>query len=155
MLSTTHPESKTGREAPAPHGGTHLLIDLWGARQLDDLEAIRAALTAAAAACGATLLDLRLHVFTPGGGITGVALLAESHISIHSWPEHGYAAVDVFVCGVCDARAVLPVLQGAFRPQEVRTSEHRRGLPFLGTEALAEPTCGEQSARSAPPREEY
>jgi S-adenosylmethionine decarboxylase len=154
MLSTTHPESRTACHAPAPHGGTHLLIDLWGARQLDDLGAIRGALTAAAAACGATLLDLHLHVFTPGGGITGVALLAESHISIHSWPEHGYAAVDVFVCGACDARAVLPVLQAAFQPEEVRTSEHRRGLPLPRTGARAAALCGDESTRSAAPSQE-
>ena len=50
-------------------------------------------------AAGATLLHIHLHHFTPNGGVSGVAVLAESHISIHSWPEYGYAALDVFMCG--------------------------------------------------------
>ena len=79
-----------GERAETACAGVHLLIDLWGARHLDDEDAVRAALLAAVAACGATLVGLQLHRFSPGGGITGVALLAESHLSIHSWPEHGY-----------------------------------------------------------------
>lgn len=119
------------KEEPAARdhhpAGIHLLIDLWGASGLDDLEAVRAALLEATAACGATLVDLKLHGFAPSQGITGVALLAESHISIHSWPEHGYAAVDIFVCGHCDPYRVLPVLRAAFRPERVEVSEQRRG----------------------------
>ena len=52
-----------------------------------------------APAAGARVLGARFHPFGPGQGVTGVLLLAESHISIHTWPEHGYAAVDVFMCG--------------------------------------------------------
>lgn len=90
--------------------GTHLIADLYGCSGLDDLALVEGALRDATAAISATLLDLRLHPFGPGQGITGVALLAESHISIHSWPEHGYAAVDVFVCGEhvdCEAGVAL------------------------------------------------
>lgn len=83
-----------------PYQGRHLLADLHGCSGLDDEALIRSALTRAAAAAGATLLDIRLHAFGPGQGITGVALLAESHISVHSWPEHGYAAIDIFMCGL-------------------------------------------------------
>ncbi|MCC2668007.1 MAG: speH [Armatimonadetes bacterium] len=111
--------------------GTHLLIDLFGAERLDSVEVVRAALTEAASACGATLLDIRLHHFGGGGGVTGVALLAESHLSIHSWPEHGYAAIDIFVCGPCDPYRVLPVLEAAFRPTRTEVNEQKRGLlPF-------------------------
>ncbi len=108
--------------------GIHLLIDLWEADNLADIEVIRATLVEAAGACGATLLDVQLHGFGPGQGITGVALLAESHISIHSWPEHGYAAIDVFVCGACDPHAVLPVLRNAFRPERVELTAQPRGV---------------------------
>jgi S-adenosylmethionine decarboxylase len=76
-----------------------MLIDLFGCSHLDDPERIEATLRAAVSAAGATLLDVRLHHFGPGNGVTGVALLAESHMSIHSWPEHGYAAIDIFLCG--------------------------------------------------------
>lgn len=79
--------------------GTHLLADLYESDQLADADRVEAALRAAVAASGATLLDLRVHGFGEGQGVTGVALLAESHISIHTWPEHGYAAIDMFLCG--------------------------------------------------------
>lgn len=96
---------------PPPYDGVHLIADLVGGSGLDDLARIERALREAAEAARATLIELRLHAFGPGQGITGVALLAESHISIHSWPEHGYAAVDIFVCGRrCDPGAALAAL---------------------------------------------
>lgn len=110
------------------YAGTHLLIDLWGAERLDDLAHVEATLRAAVIAVGATLLDLRVHHFTPNNGVSGVAVLAESHISIHTWPERAYAALDIFVCGDCDPHAAIPVLRRAWRPEEVVISEHRRGL---------------------------
>lgn len=79
--------------------GTHLLADLTGCSGLDDAARVERALRDAVAAARATLLDIRLHHFGTGQGVTGVALLAESHISIHTWPEHDYAAVDIFLCG--------------------------------------------------------
>lgn len=79
--------------------GRHLIADLWGCEGLADPARIEAALRAAVTTAGATLIDLKLHHFGPQQGVTGVALLAESHISIHSWPEHDYAAVDIFLCG--------------------------------------------------------
>ena len=82
-----------------PHQGRHLLAELYGCTRLGDEAHIGRALAEAAAAAGATLLEVRLHGFGVGQGVTGVALLAESHISIHTWPEHDYAAVDIFLCG--------------------------------------------------------
>ena len=82
--------------------GTHLLIDLSGAENLDDLPAIETALKEAALAGGATILNSDLHHFEPNGGVSGVVILAESHITIHTWPEKGFAALDVFMCGECD-----------------------------------------------------
>lgn len=116
--------SREGRR----YAGTHLLIDLWGATRLDDLAHVEATLRAAVHAVGATLLDLKVHHFTPNDGVSGIAVLAESHISIHTWPERGYAALDIFVCGTCDPHAAVPVLRRAWRPEEVIISEHRRGL---------------------------
>lgn len=77
----------------------HLIADLAECGNLDDLPLVEAALRDAAVAAHLTVLDVRLHHFGPGMGVTGVALLAESHISIHTWPEEGVAAVDIFVCG--------------------------------------------------------
>lgn len=96
--------------------GIHLLADLTGCTGLDDPARVEAALRGAVTAADATLLDLRLHHFGPQQGVTGVALLAESHISIHTWPEHGYAAIDVFLCGAShDLDAALAALIAGLR----------------------------------------
>lgn len=108
--------------------GTHLLIDLWGAERLDDLALAEATLREAVDAVGATLLHIHLHHFTPNDGVSGVAVLAESHISIHTWPEKGYAALDIFVCGECDAYAAIPVFKRAWSPAQVQLGAHRRGV---------------------------
>ena len=80
--------------------GTHLLLDLeeCNSELLDDLEYVRSALLAAARDSGATIVGETFHKFKPIG-VTGVVAIAESHISIHTWPEHGYAAADIFTCG--------------------------------------------------------
>ena len=80
--------------------GKHCILELYDCDcvRLDDELFVRSAITNAALRAGATLLNLITHHFKPHG-VTGLALLAESHISIHTWPESGYAAVDVFTCG--------------------------------------------------------
>ncbi|MCL4127043.1 UNVERIFIED_CONTAM: hypothetical protein GTU68_010892 [Idotea baltica] len=78
--------------------GTHLIIEVIGGSRLNSVPAIEAALRACVTACKATLLHIHLHHFSPLG-VSGVAVLAESHISVHTWPEAGYAAFDVFMCG--------------------------------------------------------
>jgi len=108
--------------------GSHVLADLWGASNLDDQDLIEQALREAIDACGATLLHIHLHRFTDGGGISGVAVLAESHISVHTWPERGFAAFDIFMCGQCDPQNAIPVLQRYFEPAEIQTDLHRRGI---------------------------
>ena len=108
--------------------GTHLIFDFWGATQLDNLELMEAALRKSVKTCGATLLHIHLHHFTPNGGISGVAVLAESHISVHTWPERGYAAFDVFMCGDAQPEKAIPVLQKAFKPTRLNVTEHLRGL---------------------------
>jgi S-adenosylmethionine decarboxylase len=108
--------------------GMHLLLDLWGARNLTDPERIDAALRDAAEAARATILHSHFHHFGPDGGVSGVLVLAESHISIHTWPERDFAAIDIFMCGACDPYDSLPVLQAAFQPTSIVQSEQRRGL---------------------------
>ena len=98
------------------YAGTHLIIDLVRAERLDDLEHIEQTLRRCIEVAGATLLHIHLHHFTPNGGVSGVAVLAELHISIHSWPEYGYAALDVFMCGATNPRASIDVLKEAFSP---------------------------------------
>ena len=91
--------------------GTHLLVDLWDARNFADPAHIDQALREAALAAGATILHSHFHHFSPNGGVSGVVVLAESHISIHTWPERDFAAVDIFMCGACDPALSIPVLQ--------------------------------------------
>jgi len=109
------------------YAGTHLIIDLDGASRLDDLEVMENALRDSIEAAGATLLHIHLHHFTPNGGISGVAVLAESHISVHTWPERNYAAFDVFMCGDAQPMKAVPVLEAAFSPSKVNVDEILRG----------------------------
>ena len=102
--------------------GSHSLLDLYGCDRavLRDEGRLEEILTAAAQAAQATVLDSRFHTFGGAGGVTGVLLLAESHISIHTWPEYGFAAVDVFLCGRMpseNARRVLEEALGAERAE--------------------------------------
>jgi len=108
--------------------GTHLLVELWGASNLGDLAVTDQMLRDATTAAGATLLHIHLHHFGPNAGLSGVAVLAESHISIHTWPERGYAALDIFMCGACDPYKAIPILREAFQPATVQLSEQKRGI---------------------------
>jgi S-adenosylmethionine decarboxylase len=117
-----HVEHTSARAA-----GTHLLVDLYGARRLDDAEHIEATLKRCADAAGARLLHVHLHPVSPGGGVSGVAVLSESHISVHSWPEKGYAALDVFMGGDAKPYRALEVLRQAFEAREMAVREHARG----------------------------
>lgn len=109
------------------YAGTHLILDLWGARDLDNLQLMENAMREAVVLCGATLLHIHLHHFTPNGGISGVAVLAESHISVHTWPERNYAAFDVFMCGDAKPERSIDVFKRAFSPDRINIHEHLRG----------------------------
>jgi S-adenosylmethionine decarboxylase len=122
-------------EEPAGHfcvrngarcAGAHLIVDLYGAKRLDDIEHIESTLRACVTASKATLLHIHLHRFQPNG-VSGVAMLAESHISIHTWPDSGYAALDVFMCGRADPDACIPILREAFNVERIAVSELLRG----------------------------
>ena len=106
--------------------GVHLIIDLHEARGLNDIDLIDRTLRRCVEAAGATLLHLHLHHFQPNG-VSGVAVLAESHISIHTWPDADYAALDVFMCGSADPDRCIPVLREAFSAKRVGVNELLRG----------------------------
>ena len=95
--------------------GTHLLADFYGvtADKLTDSAGIDALLRAGAAAAGAHILHSHFHSFGEAMGVTGVVLLAESHISIHTWPEYGFAAADIFMCGKAQPQLALDVIEHA------------------------------------------
>lgn len=96
--------------------GQHLIAEFHGAANLLEPGAVLPVLRAAAQAAGATVLEVRSHDFGLRDGFTAVAMLAESHISVHTWPELGYAAIDIFMCGEADPRDSLPALLAHFEP---------------------------------------
>lgn len=100
--------------------GKHLIADFYGALYQTDLKNIEKALGAAANAAGAVVLNVVVHRFPNSSGVTGVAILAESHISIHTWPEHDYIALDIFMCGNSDPQVALDWLRDFFEPKEVK-----------------------------------
>ena len=108
--------------------GAHLIVDIWGVvDQLDDLELMERAMREAVEAAKATLLHIHLHHFTPNGGISGVAVLAESHISVHTWPERQFAAFDIFMCGDAKPELAVEVLRTHFHPGQFQVQELLRG----------------------------
>jgi S-adenosylmethionine decarboxylase len=111
--------------------GRHLILDIWteiGLEVLGDLDKIQEKFIAAAEYAGATVLNHQWHHFGLGNGITGVVMLAESHMSIHTWPEHGFAAIDVFMCGDCDPKKTLKFMRELFQPRSYSINEITRGL---------------------------
>ena len=107
--------------------GVHLIIDLAGANRLDEADHVDDVLRKCANVSCTTLLQLHIHQFEKGGGLTGVALLAESHIAIHTWPEYHFAGVDIFTCGIVTPHAVIPTLREAFSPTSIKIAEFLRG----------------------------
>lgn len=110
--------------------GRHLLVDYRGCEPalLNDVAAMEALLRAAAAAAGATVLGAQLHRFRPHG-VSGVLLIAESHISIHTWPEAGYAAIDFYTCGACDPYLAHDVIAEGLRATSNDITLVVRGTP--------------------------
>jgi S-adenosylmethionine decarboxylase len=115
-----------------PYTGAHWLIEFHGATGLDDLTLITHLLSEAATASGARVLRVDTHHFGERSGIAGIALLAESHISIHTWPELSYAAIDVFLCGRDNRpEAAVDVLRNALTPLRETIQVVKRGYGVL------------------------
>jgi S-adenosylmethionine decarboxylase len=129
------------------YAGNHLIIDLFGAQRLDDIEHVEHTLKKCVDTAGASLLHIHLHHFTPNGGVSGVAVLSESHISIHSWPEADYAALDVFMCGDARPELCVDVLRQAFSAREVVVKTHQRGeeLDLMAWRMAAKPEAEDQA----------
>ncbi|MEE9248608.1 MAG: adenosylmethionine decarboxylase [Dehalococcoidia bacterium] len=110
--------------------GNHLLLELKNCdrEMLDDLSLVREALISAAEEVGAKILGESFHKFSPQG-VTGVLPIAESHLCVHTWPEHGFAAVDVFTCGqTFDPFQVAEFLIGKFKSKDPSIMVVKRGV---------------------------
>ena len=114
--------------------GKHLILDLWGevaSFPFWNMDAAAEMFVEAAKDAGATVLTQRWHHFGDGHGYTGVVVLAESHISVHTWPEKGYAAIDAFYCGVCDPESSLPTMLDFYKPIKHKVLFIQRGEPLI------------------------
>ncbi|MEX5565343.1 adenosylmethionine decarboxylase [Pseudophaeobacter sp. 1A16562] len=116
--------------------GTHLIIEVMNGTGLDCETRIQNAFRKCVEVCGATLLHIHTHKFSPQG-VSGVAVLAESHISVHTWPEIGYGAFDVFMCGDAEPWRAVGVLKEAFSTDQVEVRELLRGEELIAKEVAA------------------
>lgn len=110
--------------------GRHLLVELHGCHpdSLKKVDVVKDILVGAARACGATIVDVAFHEFNPFG-VSGVVVIAESHLSIHTWPEYRYAAVDIFTCGeVIKPERAVAYIASRFRCKAPSVVEMKRGL---------------------------
>lgn len=126
--STSSPFPSSAPDHLRPRPGTHVLLDLHGcpSERLEHPEESERILLAAAAAMGATVISYDFHAFSPHG-VSGVVVIAESHLTVHTWPEHGYAAVDVFSCGVVDLEAGVRQLAEGYGAGRIARREFSRG----------------------------
>ena len=116
--------------------GKHLLLELIDCNHdlLNDIEYLRKVLSDTAVQIGATVLNDSFYQFTPQG-VSGVVLIAESHISIHTWPEYNYAAVDVFTCGdVIQPKDAVKPLAEKLKAKTTTYMEIKRGV-FMESKA--------------------
>jgi S-adenosylmethionine decarboxylase len=108
--------------------GKHILVDLWQVSNMDNLNLIQETLEQSAIVAGATILHSYYHPFGEEMGVSGVTVLSESHISIHTWPERQFAAIDIFMCGKCDPKVALDYIIKSFKPGKFTTNTNSRGL---------------------------
>lgn len=122
--------------------GRHLIVEYTGCNCdiLDNLEQLEKALTGAVRKAGATIVKATFHRYNPQG-VSGVVVIAESHMSIHTWPEYGYAAVDFFTCGdECDPKLAHEHMMKALECDSADVKELKRGMPS----AIDEQLCHKQ-----------
>lgn len=110
--------------------GRQILVEFYDCDQskLNDVKFVETALLEAAVAARATIISHSFHKFSPHG-VSGVVVIAESHIAIHTWPEYRYAAVDIFTCGeTIDPWVIQEILKESFDSKNVSSMEMKRGL---------------------------
>jgi len=112
--------------------GRHLILEFYGcnATLLRDQPVIEALMERAALATGAAVVGKVFHV-NDVGGVCGVVVISESHLSIHTWPEREYAAVDFYTCGTCDPEKAVDVVKEGLEAQTVEVLRLTRGMGTL------------------------
>ncbi|MDI6603352.1 MAG: adenosylmethionine decarboxylase [Patescibacteria group bacterium] len=114
--------------------GTHLIVEFWNGKNIENPKELERILIRAAKRAKNIPLEVAIHKFSPQG-ITGVVLLAESHIALHSWPEINYLAIDIFTCGKkAFPHKALDYLKREFKPRKVEIKEIKRGKIYAPRE---------------------
>lgn len=122
--------------------GRHLIAELSDcpSEVLNDPAILEEVMKEAARISGATVVDSTFHRYSPQG-LSGIVVIAESHISVHTWPEYGYAAIDCFTCGTSvDPWKALEYLKSALKSRSMAVSEIKRGIPSEMDEVIAHKT---------------
>ncbi|KZN30638.1 hypothetical protein N474_07405 [Pseudoalteromonas luteoviolacea CPMOR-2] len=107
--------------------GQHIIVDIFDASNLTGEQHIEDMMVECANAANATILKTHIHPFETNGGVSGMIILAESHISIHTWPEFNFAAMDIFMCGNAQPQLCLPVIEKHFQPGKMLVNTLTRG----------------------------
>lgn len=110
--------------------GKHFLVELYhcGSDIINDIVALESIMRRVAKLCNTTIIDTKFHHFSPQG-ISGVILIAESHLTVHTWPEHGYIAFDFFTCNISlDLMTELDTIKTLFKAARVQATVVNRGL---------------------------
>lgn len=116
------------KETNLNYAGIHLIAEFWNGKIIEDKKEIKDILVEAVKKSNNTPLQVAVHKFSPQG-ITGVILLAESHIALHAWPEISYVAIDIFTCGEKGMpHKALEYLKKKFQPKKVHIQEIKRGV---------------------------
>ena len=115
-------------EKIVPPGGIHYLIDFYGVSpdKLTNAQDMASHMIKAAILAGANVLSDHFHHFGEGCGVTGVLILSESHMSIHTWPETGYASIDIYMCGDSSPDKCIPILEKYFNPVDSKINRIER-----------------------------
>jgi len=128
--------------------GNHILVEFMNCdpKLMNDVAGIERDMVAAARAAGATVINSTFHHFSPYG-VSGVVVIEESHLAIHTWPEYGYAAVDLFTCGDMDSWVSFDLLKEAFKSKSYSAIEMKRGSVNLLTRNDFDMTSMRQKAQ--------
>lgn len=126
--------------------GNHLIVELYECHRefINDARSVEDALVNAVNISGAKMVQSVVHEFNPHG-ISGVVVIEESHFSVHTWPEYGYCALDIFTCGdEIDYYSALQYLKQEFKAQNLSVTEIKRGMLDLPVKLLHKPNTGEE-----------
>lgn len=124
-------EIKKNLREKATYAGVHILADFWHGKKIENPKSIRAILLQAVKVSGNTPLKTIVHKFYPQG-VTGLILLAESHIAVHTWPELDYIAIDIFTCGAeTNPDKALSYLRKIIKPKREMVKKIKRGVSLL------------------------